>query len=223
MKEIRNKWLEITTLIIAVIALFFSWQANSIAQRQSSDKVLVLDVQPIGSDFYYEENISTGSCEHRIRLANLGGANASIVNLEAIISSPKEKFHLSGTGDATIKSDAAFMNLTDIFISFYENKVPASVFSPESYNVFNTESNRYAQLSIPMKIEGHATIDIYSYLKFHQDISVIPHGISFWDFNGDPPRELSNEDIPIEITYLITLSSGEQITSPKSICMSGEK
>ena len=70
------------TLIIALTALFFSWQANQIAIKQSSE-LLSWNITR-----FYGNNIvssSATSCAYRVTLYNFGGLSTSLIDFDTTL------------------------------------------------------------------------------------------------------------------------------------------
>ena len=119
-------WLSILSFIIASVAIYFSWQANQIANtenelisQQITDQLVISEVSQYGGNVLskitpetldggvalYPDGENYAYCSHKIRLSNNGGSSASILNFSVRASYLEETAFLDGYGEA-----AAFRN-----------------------------------------------------------------------------------------------------------------
>ena len=195
MKILKTKWLDLTAVVIALVALFFSWQANMIGQSQITPKIVLIDAKSVGnlpSSLYsfnghlcmygatkdqppaprivctVQDNLY---CVHQFRIANLGGANTSIVDFEATISYLDQKMFIKGNGEPTVSMFEQGKYFWKSTISFAPSK--ENIYVPDFDPVFSEILiPKIDLLQLPAPIGGYSTVDIFSESIIYSDANL---------------------------------------------------
>lgn len=87
LKFLREQWLSLGALVISLLALFVSWQANQIARTEFTSQMVVLDSTIVAADFSVNspEGGPAFGCIERLRFANTSNAADSIVSFDTIV------------------------------------------------------------------------------------------------------------------------------------------
>lgn len=195
-------------VIVSVVALFFSWQANQIASKQITDNV----ISPSASytwAMYDQEKSQPGHhyfvCDQRIRLSNLGGAGTSVIKYEALLSYKDAEVKVSGEQEYPLTS-----GMGDIFSGF------------EIMFVDDYKKNDTGEPLFPVQIPPYSTVDIWVRASFTIE-KVLASGDYFYppyDFYQflQPGAEYSGL-YPVEVSYIFTMASGKTASTPKALCI----
>ena len=107
-----DRILSVAGVVIALIALYFSWEANRIAEQQIRAKVIAVSSSYTGAserNFVITNGIGHDfTCTHKLRLSNLGGAPASLVKWKATLHYLDNSVSL--TGEQPYSLDSVDMN-----------------------------------------------------------------------------------------------------------------
>ncbi len=237
MKVLKKKWYELATLVIALIALLISLQANMIGRSQIAPKVILIEAELVkglpeasndnGHFCFRDPNReeppflvcpSELFCIHQFRIANLGGARTSIIDFEATISYLDQKILLKGEGTSFASDFASNKeqdnNFSGVTISLMPSK--ASVYLSPDYNPnsFIPDSILSTDLlQLPDQIDEYSVVDIFA----KSTISNITN-------LNVPPFSLYSEQEPypylsINISYSFLFSSGKRLVTPDIACL----
>ncbi len=173
--------LGIISLLIASIALFFSWQANNLTKeanvislKQISEQLVITKIIHLGG---HEANTEgevlepdKGSynlynfksdylfCSHKIRLSNLGESATSVINFSVRASYTDEIAFLEGFGEAI-----TFFKKGETFKSLPVKDIQSIIISEELANKtpLNEEwlNNSENGIDLPIAISGKSSLD----------------------------------------------------------------
>jgi hypothetical protein len=215
-----DRWISVLALVIGIMALFFSWQANKIASKQTTPQVVVLeadrswDYTSWSPDSSNPESEEDAVCSHRIRLANLGGAATSIVGYKASISYRDEELTIEGFGGAYAHPQR------EESISIIQAPQTLLVADETPLEYPGAWLNTEYSLPIPFLIDSYTAVDIASNMRFGFDGTANQIGSPSWNdresFLYNPPLLEGFE--PILVSYTLQLASGESIETEKIPC-----
>lgn len=206
-------WISLLALLVGIIALILSWQANRISLQAISPNIVVLDTNRGGSGSKPMSGCYRIWCITSVRLVNLGGAPTSIVSYTATYSYLDSKVTYEGTGWETIYGvyiPSQAQSITSRFIksslvSEYANKpIDPGYHMGDDYLSFPP----YRE-SLPLKISEYEVVDIAILNWFTTDLGE-------GDFSAGNP---DGSFFPLEIIYEFELSNGKVIKIPKSTCV----
>jgi hypothetical protein len=192
-KEGFEKYVNVISLTLGVIALLLSWQANifarkanEIAVRQIDAQVVVFDVSRDLSQRFSRAgsgDTETVFCNLNLRVVNLGGAVIAITGFRAAIKYGDTEIELASDGNK-IASD---------------KKAQISDFKDFSASLGQ---------SIPIQIDSLSDLEIPSEIIFSHSMDT-----SYYFY-----PEYVESATPLEVRYFISLSNGVEISSPKGVC-----
>ncbi len=196
-KEKLEKYVNYISLILGVIALVLSWQANifsrkanEIAVKQIDSQVVVFDVSRDTLQRAHragragDGETETVFCYMNLRVVNLGGAVTAITGFRVEIKYGDTEIQLASDGNKIASNDNA-----QIF----------------DFKNFSASLGN----SIPIQIDSLGDLEIPSEIMFSYDVSA--------DKNYYFYSEFTESATPLEIRYFISLSNGVEISSPKAV------
>ncbi|MBN1552347.1 hypothetical protein JW979_12815 [bacterium] len=196
--------------IISVIAIFIALNANRIAKKsneialkQVSENLKIIDFYSRG--FFSSQKEDYFATQQKLRLANLGGAPASIVEIKAIISYKNIliPIELRDYGNA-YQGYNKVQGIKAIFIEVL-NTCPG-------HGLFSTERKRNDFITLPFKIEAYDTVDL------DMETWMICTGKDIFEFGKNSDDSLKENYSPIKVEYILKTSSGSEIITPKIEC-----
>lgn len=199
----------LVSIVASMIALFFAWQANKIASKQITDHV----ISPSASYAWaiYEQDKSQPGhhyfvCDQRIRLSNLGGAGASIVKYDAIMSFKGISVTVSGEQEYPLTSGN-----NDIISGFEITFVDGDYLQTD-----------IREPLFPIQIPQYSTIDVWTRASFTVD-KILASGDYFYppyDYYQflQPGAEYGGLN-PVEISFTFTTVSGKTFSTPNALCI----
>lgn len=209
-KSNLDKWLSIITVVMSIIALFFSWQANRLATQQATAQVVALDSIWNGGGYRQTETDQKATCKHIFRLTNLGGAPTAITGYKLIISFGQNEI----ISESSFASRALPEELTPQINSF-----EIYLFSSDIQIDVPELLDSQGVLELPYPIEPYDTFDIQTAVNFTYEAVLSLESPSRNDpryFYYDPMA--LKEYTPMLLTYTFKTSTGKEISSPSVAC-----
>jgi hypothetical protein len=221
-----EKVVSIVALVVAILAVVFSWQANSIAReanelanRQVSDQIVVLSSLP-GSAYFKpgSQNANLAGCENDIRLANLGGAPTQIVGIRARLYFEEVEYEIESTGSLAPEA----LPYTENVISPILGDFSVYVMASDGYRgplmderFINTDE----LLAIPYQVDAFTTLDLTNriFLSVDESAHWTPHTSSNVQTLVDSPQLIESMS-PLEILVAYKLASGNEVLAPRFTC-----
>jgi len=209
-------------IVISIIALILSLQANSIAKEsnriailEQTPQLVVLDSQKLSS-FNFSYSPGRAACFHILRVVNMGGAKASIVGITADINYKDDKVTVDQIGDAIYLPKK---NLTDTL-----NDLRLFVFSdthPYGRELGSSPNSTDLQ-KFPIEIEPRSVVNIYIEIDLLVDGDTYaletPNRDNPNDVFSYKPEALVGYD-PIEATYHIIPAIGQSVITESLSCV----
>ncbi len=202
--------LGITSTLLSLIALFFSWQATQIAKQQAQANVIPVSSSYVGGSAE-QFNATNGvgysfTCTQKLRLSNLGGAGASLVKWQANLYYQDRIATLQGEQPYPLDS----VNMDDEIQSFLIEFVDLS----KEY------SQSTASQTFPIQIAPYSTVEVWVKARF----SVWRNTSYFYppyDYYAFLEKGANYSDlIPAEVSIQFTTSTNQQvIESPRALCV----
>ncbi|MEM4234691.1 MAG: hypothetical protein QXU75_06055 [Candidatus Methanomethylicaceae archaeon] len=201
--------LSITGVIISLVALYFSWEANRIAEQQIKAKVIAVSSSYAGAS-EREFSITNGlghdfTCTHKLRLSNLGGASASLIRWTATLFYKGESVRLSGEQPYSLDSK----DMNDYIKSFLVDFV-----QPE------TRSGQNNEQTFPIQVPAYSTVEVYIRARFSvwRDVSFFYPPYDYYAFL-EPGQDYTGLS-PVEISVSFITSTGQEVAeSPRALCL----
>jgi hypothetical protein len=201
-----EKWLSILALIAGVIALVLSWQANRIANeaneiayRQIEPNAVILNTVHEGTVIIASVPENEGEfdfwCQHKIRIANFGGAPESITDYIVSV------FYGGSTTEARGYGEASASGELPKGIGGFET----ILFKEKSDSSYPT-SNEW--LSLPLLIDSFSATDIQAAIRISTTLAIR-------DTNIEPIEE---DFSLIEAAYTLKTASNKTLASPRVNC-----
>lgn len=201
-----DRWIGRLSLVVALAALYFAWQANTIAQeanslvsKQIQAQIVVSMISDYGSGkVVFTGDGGTAECSTKLRLSNLGGATTVLTDYRVFIEFGDKSLQLQSYGASEAKGSSDGIGRFKQFrVSLLREDQP--IFS---YDVVNQDY----QLKMPAPFDPFSIKDIYSRMGF--------------SFDGKPEftREATEGFTPLTAIFTLTMSSGQVVTSPRLTC-----
>jgi len=206
--------------LVALIALFLSWQANNISRQQITSQVVVLTTNNYGAIL---TNLGSATettplqmgfeCFQDIRLTNLGGATTAVVAYEATIQFKESTINLSSEEAIAYTKDSFESRIGDFAIALL-NEDGDQGYSPR----FDDYAQKPYLLKFPAQIEAFKTIDI------NQRVRVMTKNSRVISVNFPSPGSSDYTDLqtnfdPLTVAYSLQLSSGQTVLTPPILCI----
>jgi len=201
-KALLDKWIELLTLIVAVIALAFSWQANSIARQQVASNISIVNTWPMERHTYIDQQKIYATCTEKMRIQNRGGAPAAILGYDIFFSVGGDVGTLTPDeqGEGKVRPMVGYGEqgkqiwLLEALVLDENTTVPNDILIPVEAVPF------------PIEIAAFGTVDIKVTTRWV--ISPLFH-----------LKRYSEEGYePLIINYRFSMTSGEIVTAPNIIC-----
>lgn len=223
--------LALAGLATGLIALFFSWQANKLAnesnklaERQTTPQLEVLWIRNNWTD-RITGNMTQVGCDHMIRLYNPGGAPATITGHTA-------ELHYRGyvLRFGSVKVVAAVrhdlipntVNLAESYLLTPEDEAKQrnSEEPPPQFQFFSL----YDPLTLPIQLEAFTAWDVVNRVVLSLDALLDSKDFTYGDpsYNNYDPNILENY-APVELSITFVLASGQSVTTPVVTCLYLEK
>jgi len=205
-----ERFIGVIGIVLSLIALFFSWQANQIASQQIKDNVF--SPSSIYEWATYEQEHSSVNsqdfvCIQRTRLSNLGGANSTIIKYDSTL-------YFKGKS-ATVSGEQEYVQNTAQLENFI------SGFRVEFVDGKTLETNSSGGL-FPVAIPSNSTVDIWTKVKFaiNANLESIEYFYPPYDYYSFLEQGAKYHDFsPMEISFTFTTASGKTVITPKALCI----
>jgi len=196
--------------ILSLVALYFSWQANQISSQQINDNVFSPSSSLEWASYQQEKtaiDYPYYECVQRTRLANLGGANSTVIKYDVTLYFKGKSTTVSGEQERTLRT----AGLENIISRFYVSFVDGEKFEVD-------EANRL----FPIVIPAYSTVDIWTRIWFTKNADYPTDDIFYppYDYyQFEEPGAKLGEFSPIEVSYTFTTASGKTFVTPRALCM----
>lgn len=202
-------WVSIITACVSIAALFLSWQANSIATKQATSQLVILDISWNGGGYRATESGQQATCVHLLRLSNLGGVSTSLIGYEVQITFEDSSLEFEGSFPVLIKPDDLTTSLRDFEIYFFPSTTQINFPSPFTEGL----------LQFPYDIKSYQTIDIQVAVNFQYDLSLRLESARY----NEPESYWYKPEVlqgytPIWVQYTLKTSAGQEVRSPAVAC-----
>ena len=201
-----DRILSVAGVVIALIALYFSWEANRIAEQQIRAKVIAVSSSYTGAserNFVITNGIGHDfTCTHKLRLSNLGGAPASLVKWKATLHYLDNSVSL--TGEQPYSLDSVDMN--DYIKSFLID--------------FVTRDTQNNEQTFPIQVPAYSTVEVYVRARFSvwQDVSFFYPPYDYYAFL-EPGAEYTGLN-PVEVSLSFITSANQEVAeSARALCI----
>ncbi len=209
-------------IVISLIALFLSFQANRIAKESNNIAVLertpqivVLDSQK-STSFNFSYSPGRAACYHVLRVVNMGGAKASIVEITADINYKRNKITVDQIGDAPYLPKKNLTNtLSDFRLFIFSNTNPY-------VRELGSSPNKDDLQEFPIEIGAQSVVNIYLEIDLLVDKEFYALETPNRDNPNDvftyAPEALKDFD-PIEVTFHLMPAIGQSAMSESISCI----
>jgi hypothetical protein len=241
MKMLTKKWLELTTLAIAIVALFLSWQANTIGRSQITPQIVLIDTKPI-EQWSNQNSRARNSNGHLCFLNDV----EPTIDGEPIDGEPRARMicgsvglycahqfriaNLGGASTSIVNFEATIFYLDQKVFLAGEGDAVAQVDrqgsnfdwtkisltpSISSVTIDNLEFGFLSVnlLQLPFKIEEFSTVDVFA-LSEIVNAETLDTPLET-PFSAEEPYAYN----VLDITYLFEFSSGEKLVTPPIPCL----
>jgi hypothetical protein len=217
-----DKLLGVLALAVGMVALFFSWkanriaeEANSIASQQLTAQVVVLSSDYNGGGFQKSQDRDQYSvrCRQVIRLSNLGGAATALVGYEAEIHYKDAELRVSSEDASVVSTETVSPTMRNFQFVFLDKDTLSATanfdrIDPEYYFPF------------PAQIDAFTTMDIDSAVSFLLDGNYGEGEIDMPQYVYQYEHPESVYGLPaLEVVYTFKTASGQTITTPRTLCL----
>ncbi len=203
-----ERLLSILGIAVSLIALYFSWQANRIAEEQTRSNVLAISLSYLGAaqEHNFGNAVRIFGCTEKLRLANIGGAPASLVKWQANLYYNGQFTSLVGEQPYSLNSANLNNQITSFMISFMDSDTE---YSPaELKQTFPIQIPPYSVVEVLVK----ANITVAGDTNFFYP----PYDYYAFVEQGEENYGLD----PVEITLGFTTSVNQEVSeSPRAICI----
>lgn len=208
--NIKNETLlSVLALVIGIIALYLSWQANQITKSNVISRIELNHAEYTWSERFVVTGIPDAIiCAHKIRLTNLGGAATSILEARATIYFRDNELD-AYSSEGELYFPEYMEDINPLYIVLMTNKDESE--RPTSYSHLSDENR---QPFLPMKIEGFSTVDFAGRFTFHTESPSI-YLLYDHDLWSNPGR---GERHALSLAYIFVFSSGETVETPRINC-----
>lgn len=203
-------WISLVTVAASIIALFFSWQANTLASQQATAQIIVVDTAWNGGGYRSTENGQQATCKHMIRLINLGGVPTAITGYKVKISFGQNELEFENSFPRIVKPDKLTPQIGnfEVFLLLETSQV----------DIPNLLDNKNV-LELPHQIEPYGTFDIQTAVNFSYDVRLTLESPRYNEpesFFFDPSKLESF--IPMMLSYFFQTATGQEIKIPAVAC-----
>ena len=218
--------ISISGVVISIIALILSFQANRIAKESNSIAILeqtpllvVLDSQK-STSFNFSYSPGRVACSHILRVVNMGGAKASIVEITADINYKDNKVTVDQIGDAPYLPKKNLTDaLTNLRLFIFSNA------NPYVRELGSSPNDKDLQ-DFPIEIEPRSVVNIYIEI----DLLVDGDAYALETPSRDNPNDVFNykpEALvgfdPIDVTYHLVPAIGQSVMAESISCVYAQK
>jgi hypothetical protein len=205
-----KKLLSVASLILSIVALFFSWQANKFSHHDGATQVLILDTSWRDSRYHNIESGKEATCVHTIRLSNLGGTSTALTNFKANISLEQSELTVENSFGGKVTRDQLTPRIGFFQIYLFPNETQIDISSPLNSNGI---------LEFPYAIEPFSTVDIQVGISFRYDFVVSLESPLYKEPNSFyyDPSKLEGY-APMMVSYTFKMATGEEAKSPSVAC-----
>lgn len=223
-----DRILAIAAFVAGVVALYFSWQANQIAneanelsQQQITERVSVVSIARNGGvDVLNQQGDRVVGCDIDVVLANLGGASTQIIGLSGTVLLEGTE-ELSATSQQSSYASTAYTLFQSAsspirggeFHALASDGYAGQVLS----EVFLDLGNR---LNFPFQIDAFGSANITNRIiltadpqfTYRTDLITLASGEQITSFDNNENRK------PVAVTVTYELASGRTLTTPSQVC-----
>lgn len=216
-----DRLLGMVTVVISIVALLLSIQANRIAAGQASENVVVLSSKMRGTGQLSDETgLNMFVCRHAITVFNFGGVSTSLIDWSAKIRFEEEEIHIDA---ATPLFDTPSLDgrMHGFSVNFTDGKAldRYRVKAGDGTIGLDTPVFREATFPLEREVEARSLSTIYTEIPYTLD------GVYSWDEMEIPTRLSEYENpqslyglSPVEVSYEFTTASGNVVSSPYTPC-----
>ena len=154
---------EIAVVIVSVVSLYFSWQANQTSKASVQPQVQVLGTYSATDRVWTTDEGKFGNfaCRILIRVANIGGVNTDIVATAVNLETPSVSKNVQVSAVSQKMITGALEDKLWFFATVWKHKSddirdPAKI--PNDTDGINYD--------LPMPLESHTTSDVYADIYF---------------------------------------------------------
>lgn len=221
--------ISLSALIAALIALFFSWQANQIAekanelsQRQLTDQVTIVSILRGGAvNVLNEEGDHTVGCDIDVFLANLGGAPTQIISLSGVVLLDGVEYQrassvhtaYASTAHTGYNSSSSPIREAEIHAlasdGYLGHDLPEEFLSLERRLNFPFQVDSFGSVNITNRV----ILAVDPQFTYRTDIITLESGEQITSFDND---SVNRSSVAVGVTYL--LASGREVTVPPQVC-----
>lgn len=220
------KRIDVATLVVAVIALSFSWRATNISQSaleaSTNPDVIILDAREEwfgkGQEHFTDDD---AVCKHRIRITNLSSASTAIVNFDVIIQMQTASLYLSGTGEGLAVSAPGNESALIPGIGSFS----ASLVDPAAAPLLEWGEDYPAMWSkrLPIPIDSFQTADYFYQIQFSYNPDSFSISPSTYPSDFPPPNDwfVTKSQAgyhPISASYVLYFATGQTASSDPIPC-----
>jgi len=210
-----DRILNVFAIVAGIVALFFSWQANNIASRQVTARIVVLSSDYNGGGFQSVQDKDQYAirCRQVIRLSNLGGAATSLVGYDATLYYKNAELHESSKNASVISTQPFNPLMHNIEFVFLRSDTLG-----ETQNFDFIDSEYY--LPFPVEINAFSTMDINAAVNFFLDGTYHDDEIEMplYPYQFEHPKSVYGLP-PIEVAYTFMTASGQTTTTTRMLCL----
>lgn len=215
-------------LVAALVSLYFSRQANEIAekanelsQQQITDQVTVVSIFRGGAvDVLNQQGDRTVGCDIDVFLANLGGAPTQIISLSGLVLldgveyQRASSFHsvYASTAHTGFSSDLSPIRGAEIHALSSDGYL--------GHDISEEFLNLDRRLNFPFQIDSFGSVNITNRViltadpqfTYRTDIITLESGEQITSFDNNENKS----SVSVSVTY--TLASGREVTTPPQVC-----
>jgi hypothetical protein len=192
-----EKTISIAAFVFSAIALFLSWQANQISNKQFTAQTVILSAEFRDGDWSMAKDPDTwgfASCTNKIRFYDFGGASDAIVRYDNIIEYNGKSY--------TIESDES-----------------EAVWSPGIEPYFASLRTEILSENLPMTVEAFTTKEILAKFSFGYDDSLLDLNVSYpYNPSYDYEKNIGPEFSPLTVQFIFYTANGKKLDTGKLIC-----
>lgn len=217
--------LSLVALAVGMMALYFAWdanrisrEANDIARRQSTSLVAPISVEYLSGTFAARENGKRFvGCAYDVRLVNLGGASADIVEHEATVYLSGHEQSIRSTGSIAYAKQPFSTTMENIEVILLKDPIIGGIVQGDiTGGEWISDTNR---VDLPMRIDAFSTLEVFPRLSLIIDSAVSTVSA----MENEPSHILYNPRLveghsPFEVVFAFTLASGQVVRTPKTVC-----